>query len=472
MNNHLRQRKINNHITNGNINRTIWQLALPMTAGAVLFNLFSLVDLYFVGRLGHIAVAALSIAGIILSIILMFTIGIATGTTALVAHYIGGQDYDAADNVVFQAIVISFCCWLMMALIGLFACQPLLYLFGASSDVVALAASYLRINFVWSIFIFLFVSLNQALRGAGDAIMPLKAIVFANLLNIVLDPILIFGLGPFPRMEVAGSAVATVFSRAIGTLIIVAYMLRGNSAIHLYKRIYRINLPVIQQMIKIGFYASVQVLLREVSFLFLLRLVSSFGVTALAAFGIGSRLRMIAIFPGMGMANTSAVLIGQNMGANQSKRATQIGWRVNWLYQIFIIPVAAGFFIFAPKLVGVFNNHPDVLRIGSVYLRYLAISFPFLAFSFILGRGMNGAGDTFTPAVITGVTQLGVRIPMAYFIALSFGLGTTGIWASIASSDILQGALFIVYFYIGFWQARYYKYRAALVSCPLPESTR
>lgn len=473
MNNNVsRKRKINNQTIQGSINRSIWQLALPMTAGAILFNLFSLVDLFFVGRLGHVAVAALSISGILLSIIVMFMIGIATGTTALVAHFIGSKDYDAADNTVFQTIIISIVCWVFMALVGIFACERLLGLFGASQEVVVQAARYLQIHFIWSIFIFLSVGLSQALRGAGDVIMPLKAIILANIINIVLDPLFIFGWGPFPRWEVAGSAVATVLSRIVGTLVIILYMLRGHSALHLHPRTCRINFPIINRMIKIGFFASLQVLLREVSLLFLLRLVTSFGTAALAAFGIASRLRMVAIFPGMGMANTAAVLIGQNMGANQPRRATQTGWRTVWLYQIFIIPVAVIFFMFAPSLIRIFNNHPDVIRIGTTCLRYLAVAFPFLSFSLILGRGMNGAGDTLAPAMLTGISSLGYRIPAAYLMALTLGLGTVGIWLGIVSSDILQGILITVYFYLRSWQKRYYQYRATLASYPLPESIK
>jgi putative MATE family efflux protein len=467
-----RQRKINSQTIQGSLNRSIWQLALPMTAGAVLFNLFTLVDLFFVGRLGHIAVAALSISGVLLSIILMFIMGIATGTTAVVAHFIGSKDYAAADNTVFQTIIISIICWCGMAFVGVFLSSWLLRLFGAGLEVIAKATAYLRINFIWSIFIFLFVGLCQALRGAGDVIMPLKAIVLANIINILLDPLFIFGLGPFPRLEVAGSAVATVLSRAIGTSIIILYMIKGHSALRLHLPAFRINLPIMSRMIKIGFYASLQVLLREISFLFLLRLVTSFGVAALAAFGIVTRLRMVAIFPGMGMANTAAVLIGQNMGANQTNRATQAGWRTVWLYQLFIIPVAVTFFILSPNLIGIFNNHPEVIRIGTTYLRYLAVAFPFLAFSLILGRGMNGAGDTLAPAIITGISYLGYRIPAAYFMTLTLGLGTMGIWLGIVSSDVLQGILIVAYFYLSFWQKRYYQYRRALVSYPLPESTK
>ncbi|MBU0548956.1 MAG: MATE family efflux transporter [Candidatus Omnitrophica bacterium] len=466
----IRRRKINSHTTQGNINRSIWQLALPMTSGAILFNLFSLVDLFFVGRLGHVAVAALSIAGMLLSVVIMFTMGIATGTTALVAHFMGSRDYDAADNTVFQTIILSTASWLVMSLLGVFACDNLLRLFGASEEIIPAAAAYLRISFIFSIFIFLFVGLNQALRGAGDIIMPLKVVILANLLNIALDPLFIFGWGVFPRLEVAGSAIATVISRAMGTLIVLIYMLRGYSALHLNRRACRINLPIITRMAKIGFYASIQVFLREISLLFLLRLVSSFGVTALAAFGICVRLRMVAIIPAIGMANTAAVLVGQNMGADQPKRAMHAGWRTVWLYQAFIIPIAVIFILFAPNLIKIFNSHIDVVRIGAVYLRFSAVVFPFVAFSVILGRGINGAGDTLAPAVITGISQLGFRISVSYLLALNFGLGLVGIWLGIIGSDILQGGLIVYYFYKGYWKNSYYRYRANLAAYPLSNS--
>ena len=457
-----RLRRVNSNITEGKLSASIWKLAMPLMAGAILQDLFTLIDLFFVGRLGYIAVAALSISGVIIAIIMMVAIGISAGTTALIAHFVGKKDYVSADNTLFQAIVISIASSIAMALIGIFGTVGLLKLFGASTEIIPAASEYLKISFIWSIFIFLFIGLNQALRGSGDTMMPLKVLILANIVNIILDPLLIFGLGFFPRMEVAGSALATVISRAAGVIILLRHLLFGYSSLHFNRGMFKINFPLIGRMLKIGFFASAEVLLRQLSFLLLLRLIASFGVAALASYGIVLRLRMAVMMLGFGMGIACAVLIGQNMGANQPERAMRSGWKALKYYEFITIPIAVLFFIFSPHIVSIFNNHPEVVKIGSNFLRFIAITLPFLASAVVFGRGVSGAGDTIAPAVITGISQLGLRVPVAYIMALAFGLGTNGIWLSINVSDIFQGLIMAWYFRRGFWQKRYYKHRAIL----------
>ncbi len=457
-----RLRKINNDITEGGLGSSLWRLAMPMMLGAVLQDLFSLADLFFIGRLGHIQVAAISIAGAILSVIMMAAIGISAGTTALIAHFVGKKDYNSADNVLFQTVVVSIICSLGMVLIGFFGTNGLLRLFGAGPDVVSAASGYLRINFIWSIVIFLFIAFNQALRGSGDAVTPLKILILANIINIALDPLLIFGFGFFPRMEVAGSALATVISRTIGVVILLRHLLFGHSSLHFHKGIFKVNFMLIGRMVKVGFFASFEVLLRQVSLLLLLRLVTSFGAACLAAFGIAIRLRMSVMMLGFGMGTACSVLIGQNMAAGHSDRATQAGWNALKYYELIILPVAVLFFIFSPQIIGLFSNNPEVLKIGSNFLRFIAVTLPFLASALILSRGISGAGDTVAPAAMTGIVQLGLRIPLAYVLVLVFGLGNNGIWLGINASDICQGLLMMWYFRTALWQKRYHQHRAIL----------
>ena len=460
--NKARVRKINKNITEGGLRSSIWKLAMPMMAGALLQDLFSLVDLFFVGRLGYIAVAALSMAGVIIAVIMMAAIGISAGTIALVAHFIGKKDYNSADNTLFQTVVVSTICSVGMALIGIFGTVNLLRLFGATPEVIPAASEYLKISFIWSIFIFLFIGFNQALRGSGDAVTPLKVLIVANVINIALDPLLIFGFGFFPQMGVAGSATATVISRIIGVIILLRHLLFGHSSLHFHRGIFKINFMLIGRMIKIGFFASFEVLMRQLSLLLLLRLVTSFGAACLAAYGIAIRLRMSVMMIGFGMAAASSVLIGQNMGAGHPDRATQAGWKTLKYYEFIVAPIAVLFFIFSPQIIGIFNNNHEVIKMGSDFLRFTAVTLPFLASALILGRGISGAGDTFAPAVMTGIAQLGLRIPIAYALVLLFGLGNNGIWLGINASDVCQGLAMIWYFKQGFWQKRYYKHRAVL----------
>ncbi len=460
--NNTRLRRVNSDITEGKLKSSFHKLAAPMMVGAVLQDLFSLADLFFVGRLGYVEVAALSISGIILSVIIMVSMGISTGTTALIAHFTGNKNYEAADNTLFQTTLVSVIFSLAMVLIGLFGTTGLLRIFGASSEVIPAASGYLKITFVSSIFMFLFISFSQALRGSGDAVTPFKILVLANVINIALDPLFIFGFGFFPRLEVAGSAIATVISQVIGVTVLLWHFLFGHSSLHFHKGIFKVNFPIIGRMLKIGFFASLEVVFRQLSFLLLLRLITSFGVACLAAYGIVIRLRMVIMMLGFGIGGASGVLIGQNMGAGHPERATQSGWQGLKYYELIVIPAAIMFFIFASPIIGVFSDYPEVIKIGSNFLRFVAFTFPFLASALILSRSVQGAGDTIAPAVMTGIVQLGLRIPVAYFLALILALGTNGIWLAINVSDVVQGIAMIWYFKGGFWQKRYRQHRAIL----------
>jgi len=436
-------------------------------AGALFLNLFSLVDLFFIGRLGYVAVAALSISGVILAIIIMVGVGLSTGTTALIAHYIGKRDYDAADNVLFQAVILGVFCSVAMLCAALFATEPILRLFGATKEVMYPASRYLKISFSFSIFIFLFLTFNHALRGSGEAIIPLKILAWANILNILLDPIFIFGFWIVPKMGVAGSAVATVISRAAGVALLLRHLFAGKSSLHLHRGMFKLNLPVMGRVVRIGLFSSLEVLFRQISMLLLIRLIASFGVVTLAAYGIVLRLRMLIIMLGFGMAGATAVLIGQNMGASLPRRAEEAGWKALRSYEAMILPASIILFVFAPNIVKFFNNQPGVIYTASIFIRVTAFTLPFLAMAVILGRSIAGAGDTVTLAWVAGLVQLGVRIPAAYLLAHNAGLGTAGIWFAFGLSDLLQGVIMVLYFKSCRWQTRYHRHKEILESTGL-----
>jgi putative MATE family efflux protein len=216
------------------------------------------------------------------------------------------------------------------------------------------------------------------------------------------------------------------------------------------------------RIVNIGFFASLQVFIREVSFLFLMRLVTSFGDVTLAAYGIGSRLRTFIMVPGFGFASAAAVLVGQNLGAGKPERAKKSAWRAVIYYELIAIPLAILFLFFAGPIVGIFNDHPEVITVGSSFLRYLAVTFPFLAFSLVFSQALNGAGDTKTATLINAIGQLIFRVPFAYLCALTFGLGYQGIWLGINASDIVQGLGMIVVFNSGHWQKVFIEHKKKL----------
>jgi len=350
----------------------------------------------------------------------------------------------------------------LMLIVSFFLVEPLLRLFGAKGDVLFYAAEYLKINFTFSIVIFLFAGVTNALQGSGDAKTPLHALIVANILNIILDPMLIMGYGPFPSMGVAGSALATVITRGIGVLYLFVHLFFGNSTLHLKWKYLKPLSSLMRRIVNIGFFASLQVFIREISFLFLMRLVTSFGDATLAAYGIGSRLRTFIMVPGFGFASAAAVLVGQNLGAGKPERAKKSAWRAVIYYELIAIPLAILFLIFAQPLVGIFNDHPEVITIGSSFLRYLAITFPFLAFSLVFSQALNGAGDTKTATLINAIGQLIFRVPFAYLCALTLGLGYQGIWLGINASDVVQGIGMIIVFNLGHWQKVFIEHKKKL----------
>jgi putative MATE family efflux protein len=275
------------------------------------------------------------------------------------------------------------------------------------------------------------------------------------------------GYGPFPQMGVAGAAIATALTRGIGFIFLFLHLTVGHSTLQFKVRYTKPNLFLMKRIISIGSFSSLQVFIREVSFLFLMRLVASFGAITLAAYGIGARLRMVIMVPGLGFANSASVLLGQNMGAKQPERATESAWRTVLYYEFIAIPLATIFIIFAPQLVAIFAKQPEVIRIGTSFLRYLGVTFPFLALSLVLGQAMNGAGDTAAPTIINAIAQLGVRIPLAYIFALVVGMGSSGIWLGINASDIAQGLGMVFLFKSGHWKKVYAKHREKLEQQPI-----
>jgi putative MATE family efflux protein len=460
------ERHIIGGITDGSMGRSIWKLAGPMMIGGALQDLLSLVDLYFVGRLGHVQVAALSIAGAAVAVLIMLVAGISTGTMALVSQFTGRGEHDRADDVLAQSMLLGVVASALMVGMAAFGVKPLLVLFGATGDVLGLAAEYLFIVFAWSPAMFFGMAIGQALRGSGDAVTPLKVLVIVNAINIALDPVLIFGYGPFAARGVAGSAIATVISRGLGLALLLWHTTKGHSTLRLRWHYLRPNVPLTKSIVSIGMYASLQSFIRQISFLLLMRLVASFGAITLAAYGIGNRLRMVIMVPGFGLASASAVVVGQNLGAERPRRAKLAAWRTVLYYECFAVPVAAMYVVLARHIVGLFTDHPEVIGTGATFLRYLGVTFPFLAFSLVLGQSMNGAGDTRTPTVVTAFGQLLFRIPLAYLLALVAALGTTGIWLGINASDIAQGLLMVLLFQTGVWQRAYLRHQAALGVSP------
>ena len=439
-------------VTRGSIPKSILRLAWPMIAANVLQTLFNVVDMIFVGRLGPASIAAVALSGVIMMLIMTVLMGIAIATQAMVARFVGARDSTAAADIATQSLLLGTIVSLLLACVGIIFSPHLLKMLGATTQVLTLGTGYLKIMFAGTLTMFLMFLIRAILHGAGNAIVPMRLLVFSTILNIILDPLLIFGIGLFPKLGVNGAAYATVTARGLGMIIGLFVLFKGRSGIKLRPHKLRIDLNLMWRIVKIGIFSSLQALLRNISQMAITRIVAVYGTFAIAAYGIGMRVRMVVMMPGFGLATATATLVGQNLGTQDPERAEKSGYLSVLFYEIFMVSLGILFFIFARQVVGIFNSQTEVIDVGSMYIRILSLSFVFLALSIVLGRAMNGAGDTLSPMVITLVTLLGLRIPLAG--GLSRELGTNGIWLGMALSDVANGVITTLWFSRGKWKEK------------------
>lgn len=439
-------------LTQGSIPRNLIALALPLVAANLLQTTFNIVDMLFVGRLGPAAIAAVSLAGVITMFLMTIAIGLATGTQAMISRFIGAKDQQQAEVVAIQSLFLGIFSSFFLSIIGLFLSQFLLELVGAKGEVLSLGKGYLQIMFSGIYTVFLLFLVSAIFQGVGNTVTPMKILLFSTVSNIVFDPLLIFGIWFFPHWGVNGAAAATVTARGLGMLTGIYLLFKGKSGIYLHLQKVRIDLGMMWRIIRIGLFASLQAILRNISQIVVARIVASFGTYAIAAYGIGMRVRMVVMMPGFGLAAATAVLVGQNLGAQNPQRAEKSGLISSLLYSLFMVFTGSLFHIFARPIISAFNPQPDVVRIGVNYLHILTLSFVFLGIAIVLSRAMNGAGDTISPMVITGFALLILRIPLCLF--LSGSVGTTGIWVGLALSDLANGLLTLFWFMQGRWKRR------------------
>ena len=445
-------RKPSRDLTEGSVVRNIWYLSLPMMIGNVLENTFNIVDMIFVGRLGPSAIAAVAVSGVILGFLFVLIFGVYMGTVALVARFVGAKKVSEAENVAMQSLFLGFFCYAAIAIIGYPLAPSILKMLGASEDVVLRGVPYIRIMFLGSLAMITGVVLSSVLRAAGDAITPLIILAISTVINICLDPCLIFGLWGFPRLGVAGSALATVIARAVGVLILLRIFLRGSAVVHLRIKNARIDFSTMRRIARIGIFASLQGILRNMSGLVLMPIVAKYSTLAVAAYGISMRLQMVVMMPGFGLGVAVSTLVGQNLGAGKPQRAERTAWITVGFGAAIMTFFGIIYIIFSRSIFGVFNKSPEVTEIGIVCLRIMASAYGFIALGVILGRALSGAGDTLSPMVMTAIGLLGFRVGLS--LLFSWKLGLIGIWIGIAASSIIQGLMTGFWFNTGRWKLK------------------
>ena len=449
---HQSSHKSKDTITEGSILRAIGSLSVPMLAGAVLQNLQSLIDLFWVGRLGPEAVAGVAMSGTVLMVLFPMLMGLCTGTTALVARAVGaGHDADASAAAT-QSIMASLVLGLLSGVVGWIFAEPLLHLLGAKPEVMADGSAYLKISLLGSFTVFVLFIGNAALQGAGDALTPMYVMAVANVINIVLDPLFIFGLGPFPRLGVAGAAWATVLAQAIAALISLRVLMKGRGRLHLHRAHWKPDFTLAWRILRIGIPGSGQMLSRSLMTAVMMRIVAGCGTAAVAAYGTGMRFHMIFLMPAFALGGTAATMVGQNLGAGKPARARHAAWMAVWIDAAIMGAAAAVMMAFSSAIIGFFNRDADVIRIGTEYLWIVSPFYVFAALGIVLGRALNGAGDSVSPMLITILSLWGLQVPLALALSRMWHPPTTGIWWAMAASIVVQGILAALWFETGRWK--------------------
>lgn len=439
-------------LSTGSIRDTIAVLSIPMILEMVMESLFSVVDVFFVGRLGIDAVATVGLTESLMSIVYSIAIGIGMGGTAIIARRIGEKKNRKAADAVVQIIIVAILLSAVIGAVGYWFSPQLLSMLGASPNLISVGSEYTKIIFAGNIAVTLLFVINGIFRGAGNAATAMKVLWIANIINIILNPLLIFGVGFFPELGLKGSAIATVIGRSMGVLLQVYILLFKNSTLRISKRNLVIKYKTIKKIVSLSFGGMSQFLIEAVSWIFLIRIVAEFGSSVVAGYTIAYRILIFTILPGWGLANAAATLVGQNLGSGNPIRAEAFVWK-SIKYNVIFLGIVTLLFLFAGKMVvSLFANEGDVLFHGTVALKLFSIGFVFFACGMVVSQSLNGAGDTRTPTYINVLVFLLIQIPLAWFLADVLQLKANGVYISIAISYALHALLNVLAFRSGKWK--------------------
>jgi putative MATE family efflux protein len=440
--------------TTGSLNRAILLLAVPMVLEMVLESLFAVVDVFWVGRLGANAVATVGLTESLLSLIFAVAMGLSLSTTAMVARRIGEKDPEGAAVAGVQAIALGFFVSIAIGVPCFFFAPNLLQLMGASPEIVATGSGYTRICLGGSFAVLLLFLNNAIFRGAGDAAIAMRLLWVSNILNLILDPCLIFGLGPFPRLGVTGAALATLTGRSIGVLYQFYRLMRGTERLRILKSQIRLRFDVLLRLIHVSLTGILQFAIAQTSWIGLVRIVSIFGAAALAGYTIAIRIVIFAILPSWGLSNAAATLVGQNLGADHPDRAEKSVWRTGLYNVIFLGAVGLIFIGFAEPIVRLFTDDPAVVPLGAACLRIVSYGNLGYAYFMVMMQAFNGAGDTITPTIVNFFGFWLFEIPLAYWLAIPLHMRSNGVFASIAIAESAMAAASAILFKQGKWKKK------------------
>ena len=436
----------------GSIERAIFMLSIPMILEMMMESLFAVVDVFFVGKLGVDAIATVGLTEAIIMIVYSICVGLSMGVTAMVSRRVGEKKHKDASDVAFQGILIGVFLAFIIGVLGFIFAKDLLHLMGASDELISQGYGYTQVLIGGNVTIMLLFILNAVFRGAGDASIAMRALWISNGLNLILDPLFIFGIGPIEGLGVQGAAIATTIGRSVGVGYQIYILFNGRSVIKLIRTNMVFRFKIMQRLIKVSLGGMGQYLISTASWIFLVRIISYFGSDAVAGYTISIRIIIFTILPSWGISNAAATLVGQNLGANQPDRAEKSVWKCAFYNMLFLFVISVVFFVFAEFLVGIFNAEGEVLRNGVIALRYICTGYLFFAYGMVVSQAFNGAGDTRTPTIVNFFSYWMLQIPLAYLLAMYTDFEIKGIYIAILAAEIFLAIFVVLIFRRGKWK--------------------
>lgn len=438
--------------TSGNINRAIFLLSVPMILEMVMESLFAVVDIFFVSKLGKHAITTVGLTESMMTLVYTAAFGLSMAATAVVARRTGEKDGDAAAHTAVQSLYVAVALAAVIAVTGIVFAPDLLALMGASREVVDNGHIYTRIMLGSNLIVILIFLINGIFRGAGDAAVAMRSLWIANILNIILCPLLINGLGPVPALGLKGAALATTIGRGTGVCYQLYHLFGGKGLIRIRRRHIRPDADVIWKLLKIAAGGTAQLLINTTSWIFLVRLISRFGEDAVAGYTIAIRIIIFTLLPAVGMANAAAALVGQNLGAGQPDRAETSVWRAALFNMVFLGLISIFFLLAARPVVMLFTADTAIIVHAAQCLQLVSIGYIFYAYGMVLSQSFNGAGDTRTPTLINLVGFWMLQVPMAWVLAVNYNMGPSGVFWAIAIAESCIAIAAIVIFRKGWWK--------------------
>ena len=440
--------------TQGAIGRAIFLLAVPMVLEMSMESVFAVVDAFFVGRLGPAAVATIGLTESLMVVIYTVAMGLSIGVTATVARRIGEKDTDGAARAAVQGLLLGLLLSVILGVAGAVFAHDLLALMGADAEVLRMGTGFTRVSLACNSAVFLLFLINAAFRGAGDAAVAMRVLMLGNAINIVLDPLLIFGVGPFPALGIEGAAWATVIGRTVGFLWALWHLSTGEGNLHVHRRHVRVEPGTMLHIATLSGWGTVQVALSSMSWIALVRITSGFGATAVAGYTIAIRILLFALMPAYGVGAAAATMVGQALGADNPARAEQAVWVAARINMMVLGLTGVLFWFTAPTLVGWFTDVPAVRDVGVTGLQIMSLGFPLYALGMVLEQSFNGAGDTRTPSWMNFVVFWVLQLPLAWYMSQHTALAWRGVYIAVVGAYTALAVISAFFFRRGGWKSK------------------